>query len=81
LLQQFCTAQDERAHQDFAQLRVGLHECEDIVASDFDNVSILPRTNPRGRTASLKRGEFTGESPWPEDPYERFLAKRRTHCL
>ena len=68
LRQQLRPAKNEGAHQDFAELSVGLHKGDDFVPSNFDNFSILPRTNTCDRTASRKRVEFASELAWPEDP-------------
>ena len=40
---QFHAPQDERAHEDRAQLAVGLDQCQQVVASEFDDLAVGAR--------------------------------------
>jgi hypothetical protein len=59
--------QQERAHQDFTELGIRLHERQDAFAIDFNDVSGAPRSNPKQRSSAGNHvdlsGELTGREP------------------
>ena len=51
-------AQDERAHQDLAQLRVGLDEREQLLAIELDHFAGLADAQARERAAAADHVGF-----------------------
>ena len=70
--EQLHAAEDERAHQDFAQLRVGLHERQQPLAAHFDDRARHRRARAGERAATRQHVHFTGELTRPVDGNERF---------
>jgi hypothetical protein len=46
---QFHAPQDERAHDNFAQLGIGLHQRQQLLAVEFDHLAGLDRAQPQQR--------------------------------
>ena len=61
---QLDAAQDERAHQDLAELGVGLHERQQLVAIELDHFA-RPRGPVRGPATRRPESMFTSPVNWP----------------
>ena len=65
-------AKNERAHEDFAELCIGLHEAEKVVALHLDHLTSHRRPNGRQATAAGEQIQLAAELP---------LAVRRDQLL
>jgi hypothetical protein len=58
---QLDAAQDERAHEDLAQLGVGLYERDDLLARQLDHLAVFARADREHPAASGDHVHFAGE--------------------
>jgi hypothetical protein len=58
---QLDAAEDERSHEDVAQLGIGLDEPEQLFAIELDHLARFNRANPRQGSAAGPHGAFAGE--------------------
>ena len=61
LRDQLDAAQDERPHEDLAELGVGLHERQETRAIELDDLAGLDRARPDQRAAAREHVDFAGE--------------------
>ena len=71
---QLDAAEDERPHEDLAQLGVRLHESEQLFAIELDHLAGLAGAHPRQRPAASQHGAFAGELPGAVSDDQRFGA-------
>ena len=62
--------EDEGPHEDLAQLAVGLHEREHVVAIELDHRARLPRAHADEPAATREHGDLAGELPRSQDGHE-----------
>ena len=79
--QQLHPAQDEGAHEDLAQLAVGLHERQQVVTGDFDDLAGRRGPDMGEPTAARQHGDFATEHPGAERYHEVPLGGRRTDAV
>ena len=63
-------AKDERPHEDVAQLAVGLHEGEELLALELDHLRRLARPDAHEPAPTRQHGGFAGEVAWRMDGHE-----------
>ena len=63
-------AKDERAHEDVAQLAVGLHEGEELLALELDHLARLARPDAHEPAPTRQHGDFAGEVAGRKDGHE-----------
>ena len=77
---QLRTPEDERAHQDLAQLGVGLHERKQLLARELDHFGRRAHTQARHRSAARDHVRFARELSGVVSDDERLAAvDRRQH--
>ncbi len=74
---QLDATQDERADQDLADLRIGLHDREQVVAVDLDDLAGLGDQRANERAASGEQVHFARELPGPVARDEVLAGRRR----
>ena len=60
---QLDAAEDERPHEDLAQLGIRLDESEQLFPSELDRLAKRDGLNPRQTWATSQHGAFAGELP------------------
>src|SRR5688572_33370083 len=70
-------SQEERTHQDLAELRVGLHEAKELLAIDLDDVAGLTGAQPDDRRTTLDRAALPGELAGTMDHHQRVAVALR----
>ena len=73
--------QDERAHQDLAQLGVGLHQREQVAAIELDHFSRFAGARPHQRPAVRQHVDLAGELSAPMHGDHRLAVVRELHDL
>src|SRR5712664_4740339 len=63
--------QEEGPQEDLAELAVGLHEGEHVVARDLEHGARLPRAHTDDPAAPREHGDLAGELPRSQDGHER----------
>jgi hypothetical protein len=71
---QFDAAEDERPHQDFAQLGVRLHERQQLVPIELDHLSWFGDERPNEHAPAGDHGGFAEKPTWPVRDDERVRA-------
>src|ERR1700736_2759213 len=66
------SAEDEGPHQDLAQLAVGLHQRQQLVAVDLDHLAGLAGDCAVERAPPRKRADLAGELSRSMDRYQLF---------
>ena len=74
-------AQQEGAHEDLAQLAVGLHQREQMVAIDLDHFTRLDGADAPESAAPGQHGHFAGELPRPKRGHGFLGRTDRSHDL
>ena len=69
-------AKDERAHEDVAQLAVGLHEGEELLALELDHLTRLARLDAYEPAPTRQHGDFAGEVAGRKDGHELSPCRR-----
>lgn len=64
--------EDERAHQNVAQLAVGLDKRQDIVALEIDHFAVITRADAGEAAPAGENIHFAGELAGPKSDNERF---------
>ena len=78
---QFEAAQDERAHEDLAQLSVGLNQREQLLAIELNHFARLADTQAYECAATADHVGFAGELPGMKAHDQRLAAVRRSNGL
>src|SRR2546430_2586244 len=73
---QFQPTQDEGAHEEGAQLTVGLDERQQVVATDLDDLAVHSCPDLGEPAAPRQHGGFTGEHPRAEGYHDLFGGRR-----
>lgn len=68
--------EDERAHENAAQLRIGLDQREQFVAVELDDLARLADPHPRQRAPAGEHVAFAGELTWAVGDDQRFSGGR-----
>jgi len=63
--------EEEGPQEDLAQLAVGLHECEHVVALDLEHGTRLSGAHTDEPAAPREHGDLAGKLPWSQDGHER----------
>src|SRR6266478_6469302 len=69
---QLDAAENERPHEDLAQLGVRLDESEQLFPSELDRLARRDGPNPRQTSATSQHGAFAGELPSAKSGEQRF---------
>ena len=78
---QLDASEDERAHEDVAQLGVRLDESEQLLAIELDHLAWLADPGPRQRPSAGQHVAFAGELPGPMRDDQRFGSRGRSQHL
>src|SRR6516225_4882386 len=81
LREQLCAPENESAHQDLAQLSIGLYKSEHVFTADFDDFARLTRPNPIQGTTAREGVDLAGELPRWDSRDRRLVSTGWTHCL
>ena len=73
---QFHPAQDEGAHEEFAQLAVGLDQREQVIATHFDDLTGHPGPDLGEPAAARQDGHFPREHPRAERDHDLLGGRR-----
>ena len=72
---QLDAAEDERPHEDVAQLGIRLDQSEQLLAIELDHLARLADPRPRQRSPAGQHGAFAGELPGPVRDDQRFRSR------
>ena len=78
---ELAAAQDKRAHQDFAQLRVGLDEAQYLIAAQLCDLAVATDAQAGQRAAAGNHVAFAGELAGTVRDDHFFAGLRRHHHL
>ena len=76
---ELAAAQDEGAHQDLAELAVGLHQRQQPLALDLDHFPVLGAAQPHQAAAAREHVDFAGEVAGRVHDDELVAGRGRAH--
>src|SRR3954454_8512884 len=78
---QLDATEDECAHEKLAELAVGLHQRQQLLARQLDHLAALDGPLPDESAASGEHVDLAGELSRSMDGYEHFAGCGQLHCL